>query len=353
VGEGRIRLRISAEKEQMIRRALLALLLLLPLVTLAQKPVWVTDRSLYPNTHFLVGYAENIGTETPEFIAELKASAKSALIESISVSVTSLRELYKSESKGVYSEEYVSATSSFADADINGLTIDYYYDKASNRGYAVAHAAKNDVKGYYTANIAVIIQKIEAGIDNARQAETDGQRGRAKRTYEELAPLFAELERAQSFLMAIEGGEPEEAQIRKTLTLQQTITQAIARLQTAIIVYITSVESNLGHPVQILEPKLKAELSEHGCSFIPEQTETDWVLSVETSTRRGDSVNDICFSYLDAKVSLVEGATGKEIYGNTFTNIKGGALSFTQAGIKAYETVSTLIADEIVKKLER
>jgi hypothetical protein len=333
-------------------KKLLIFFLLLSCYTFAQKPAWVSDRSNYPKERYLSGFSMNTGKETPEFVKNLKASAQSELIEGIKVSITSFKQLTKSENAGIHSENYWASTSTFTDADVNGLKILYHYDVDSRTGYAFAYADKNEVRGYYKANISFIIQKIETAIGIARQFETEDGKSKAKKTLEETHSLFKELDFAQSLLIAIEGNEPEDAQIAKSLSLQSNIIQSLARLQTAVIVYLQSQETNFGQPVQLLAPKLKAELSAHGCSFSDHKKNADWLLHIQASTRKGHNVGDICFSYLGVVVSLIKGNTSKEIYSNTF-NIKGGALDFEKAGRNAYEKGIIQIAGEIVKNIEK
>ncbi|GHT59197.1 hypothetical protein AGMMS50239_05270 [Bacteroidia bacterium] len=319
----------------------------------AQKPMWIINSEYYPKTEYLTGFSTNKGVETPTFIKSLKASAKSELIESIKVQVSSIKALHKSEQNGIYSEDYTATTTSFANAEINGLKTEYYYDKTSQTGYALAYAEKSEVKGWYKANISFILQKIETAVNNAKQFEATGNKGKSKRTFEEILPLFDELNFSQSLLIAIEGNEPEYAQIPETLAFKSTVIQALSRLQAAIIVFVQSKETNFGKQVHILAPKLKAELSEHGCSFTDNPNEADWILNINTSTRKGSEVDGIYFSYLDAEISLIELRTGKEIYNNNFTDLKGGALDYDRAGRKAYDTGLKQITAEIVKNLEK
>jgi hypothetical protein len=151
--------------------------------------------------------------------------------------------------------------------------------------------------------------------------------------------------------MAIEGGE--YAQISKTLEYKSFVNQAISRMQTAIVVFVQSRESYFGKPVNILAPKLKAGLSEHGCSFTDNPAEADWTLKINASTRKGSEIDGIYFSFLDAEISLVELRTGKEIYSNNFTGLKGGATDYDCAGRKAYDTGMKEITREIVANIEK
>lgn len=329
--------------------------MLAPAVALSQKPAWVagmgSDAS-FPRAQYLTGFAVNEGRETPMFIKRLKADAKAELIEGIIVSVQSAKQLHKSERNGDLSEDYTATISSLADADVNGLKIDYYYDAASQTGYAFAYANKSEVKGYYKANISFLIQKVEAAVGSAAQAEQENK-AKARKMYEEVAPLFGELSFAQNLLTAIEGREDESQQVAKSLALKAKVVQAIARLQSAIIVYIQSRETNFGAPVRLLEPKLKAELSKQGCSFTSAREKADWLLTISATTRKGSEMDGIYIAFLDATITLVERKTNKEIYANNFTDLKGGGVDYEKAGRKAYDSGLQKITKEIIMSIEK
>jgi hypothetical protein len=336
-------------------KRILFFFLLISNVALAQKPSWIMDEERfrnYPREQYLTGFAVNAGQNSAGFMNRLKAAAKSELIENIQVSVQSLKEQYKSENDGSFSEEFVASTRTFADADINGLKIEYYYDNAAQMGYVFAYANKNEVQDYYKAKIAFLIKNIENTINSARQLEVDGNKGRARKMYEEISSPLKELSFAQSLLIAI-GSDDESLQIEKSLAMKSEITKAIVHMQSAIAVYIKSDEVNFGQPVKLLEPKLKAALSQHGCSFTPKPDKSDWRITIEASTRKGAEIEGLCFAYLDVEVSLVESKTGKEIYSNNFSDLKGGGLDYKTAGRKAYDTNLQSITDEIIKYLEK
>jgi hypothetical protein len=336
-------------------KKIFSLLLLVPVVAFSQKPSWVTGMGSddnFPRTHYLTGFAVNEGKETPTFIKVLKASAKSELIEGIIVSVQSAKQLHTSERHGEVSEEYTATTSSFADADINGLKIEYYYDGKTQTGYAFAYANKSEVRGYYKANISFLIQKMEAAMSSAAQTEQENK-GKARKMYEEIKPLFKELDFAQSLLIAIEGKEDESQQIAKSVALKADVTNAISRLQSAVIVYIQSQEKNFDKTVHLLEPKLKAELSKRGCSFTSTREKADWLLTIDAATREGSEMDGIYIAFLDATITLVECKTNKEIYTNNFTDLKGGGIDYDRAGRKAYDSGLQQITKEIIRSIEK
>ncbi|GHT41457.1 hypothetical protein AGMMS49965_11270 [Bacteroidia bacterium] len=327
----------------------------MPALAMAQTPQWVNDtyRSTnYSGAQYLTGFAVNEGSNTESFTKNLKAAAKAELIEGIQVSVQSAKTNQKSENNGNFSEDFTATTRTFADADITGLKMEYYYDNAKKMGYAFAYANKSEVKGFYTANISFGIQKIESAISSAQQLEESNNKGKAKKTYEEALPLFKEVQFAQQLLIAI-GSDEASVQTEKSLRLKEEIIKSITRMQSAIVVYIKSDEKNFTQKVSLLEPKLKAFLSQRGCSYTTTPESADWLLTIEASTRQGREVDEIFFSYLDVIISLVERKTGKEIYGNNFTDLKGGGLDYLTAGRKAYDASLQKIVDEIAKVLEK
>jgi hypothetical protein len=166
-------------------------------------------------------------------------------------------------------------------------------------------------------------------------------------------PLLEQVRYAQGLLTAIASADSESLQQAKSEALRNTATQMLARLAQAVYVYVESDETNFGKKVQLFEPKLKAELSKHGCSFTTDRTEADWILNIEASTRRGSEQSGIYMAFLDAIISLVERKSGREIYKNNFTDLKGGSTDYDRAGRKAYDNGVEKIAREIVMSLEK
>lgn len=321
----------------------------------AQKPSWIIDKprnEKFPREKFLTGFALNLGDNTGQFSEELKTSAKAELIENIQVSLQSEKVYHKSERDGNFSEDFISSTLTFANADLKGLHIEYYYDDETQTGYAFSYVNKTELKDYYKTKISFLIQQIENLINDAKQLELTNNKGRAKKVYEESKSHLEDLGFSQSLLIAI-GDDHENVQIEKSLALESEIIYATTRMQSAIIVYIKSEEENLGQQVNLLNPKLKALLSQHGCSYTDDIDKADWILTIKAETRQGNEIEGIFFSYMDVIISLIDQFTKKEIYSNNFTDIKGAGLNYKVAGRKAYDKGLKHITDEIILSIER
>ena len=247
---------------------------------------------------------------------------------------------------------YSSVVSTSANAEIVGLTVEAYYDRMDDVFYAFACANKAELKEYYKSGVSVVLQKIAAAMSSARQQESSGNKGRAKKMYESVQPIFGELELAQALLVAV-GCDESSIQTAKALALKSALTAALAQLQGAIAVYIDSEEWNFDQRVRLLAPKLKAELAKRGYSFTDARKDADWLLAISAATRQGSGTGGIFMAYLDVEISIVEQRTEKEIYANSFTDLKGGGLDYKAAGRKAYDSGLQAIADEVVKSIER
>ncbi|MDR3188251.1 MAG: hypothetical protein LBT94_03580 [Prevotellaceae bacterium] len=339
-------------------------LCLLPLVVLGQgAPRWVSSQwreSFFPPSTYFTGFVSEFaipGEPEDKAKVRLENDAKRKLLESIRVSVQSDQTMVDQsvEANGALEQSYASyssVVSTSASAEIVGLTAEAYYDRRDDMFYAFAYASKNDLKEYYKSGVSVAVQKIESAMRSARQQENSGNKGRAKKLYEAAQPLFAELEFAQALLAAV-GSDEGSIQTAKALALKSELTAAMARMQSAIAVYISSTEHNFDQRVRLLETKLKAELSKRGYSFVANRQSADWLLTIDASTREGSETNGVYVSYLDAEISIIEQRTRKEIYGNTFTDLKGAGLDYKTAGRKAYDSGLKAITDEIVKSIER
>ncbi len=115
-------------------------------------------------------------------------------------------------------------------------------------------------------------------------------------------------------------------------------------------IYVKSVENNFGQSldVKLIEPKLKQSLSSEGFDFDEVGDNSDYIISIRASSRKGGNVGGVYFAYVDVTISVYDNILGKEIYKESINNVKGGGGTFEQAGGKAYYAA----ADMAQKKIE-
>lgn len=119
-------------------------------------------------------------------------------------------------------------------------------------------------------------------------------------------------------------------------------------------VYVTSKELTMGQPLEInvLAPSVKNTLLELDYKFLESPESADFIIEIESSTRKGQANQYAYFSYLDATISMIRTDTGKEVYKSSLTSIKGAGANFSLASAKAYEKAKKTIGNDISYQLE-
>jgi len=119
-------------------------------------------------------------------------------------------------------------------------------------------------------------------------------------------------------------------------------------------VYVASTEMSLGEPlgINILAPSVKNSLLELDYKFVEIMEEADYIIKIESSTRKGQANQYGYFSYLDATISMTRTDTGKGVYKNSLTSVKGAGANFGLASAKAYEKAKKTIGNDISYELE-
>lgn len=118
-------------------------------------------------------------------------------------------------------------------------------------------------------------------------------------------------------------------------------------------IYVKSEENNFGQSldVKLIEPKLKQSLSSEGFDFDEVGDNSDYIISVRASSRKGGNVGGVYFAYVDVTISVYDNNLGKEIYKESINNVKGGGGTFEQAGGKAYYAAADMAQEKIEKLL--
>lgn len=113
---------------------------------------------------------------------------------------------------------------------------------------------------------------------------------------------------------------------------------------------IQAEENNFGKSldVKLIEPQIKESLATKGFDFSEDSGDTDYVIKIRASSRKGGYFGGVCFAYVDVTISVYDNNEGKEIYKESINNVKGGGGTFDQAGGKAYYEASEQVKDKVV-----
>jgi len=121
--------------------------------------------------------------------------------------------------------------------------------------------------------------------------------------------------------------------------------------------YIVSNEINFGKHLNIpvIIPRIKASLSDKGIVFVEDNNFADYRLTILADTKKGSKLFNMFSSFADISLTLFDNSSGKEIYKNSFSKIKGIDIDEIKSGIKALEKASEIlikeVEDNIVEKI--
>lgn len=120
------------------------------------------------------------------------------------------------------------------------------------------------------------------------------------------------------------------------------------------LVYLSSTEQGINGPlnVKVLEPAVKAGMASLRYAFTESSEQADYLLNIEAQARQGQAGEIATLTFVDATISLVNRLTGKEIYKNSFFNIKGLGANFDVAQANAFQKTKTQMVDDITYELE-
>ncbi len=208
---------------------LTSLLVLSAGLAFAGPPAWVQDegRSAYPEGRFFTGYGQAVLGSDPEECRRLaQDQAKSALTQSVSVSIKAASSS-KLVQKGEDSSQYASSAVESASAlDIKGLKTEAYADTKKGRCHALAAADKADLAAAYGAKSQSLSAEVQTLVEDARRAETAGDRSKALERYLDARAKLAEYQDARA-IAAMASGKTQDA---ASLPSSAELSSAVARL---------------------------------------------------------------------------------------------------------------------------
>lgn len=347
-----------------MKKYLLIILMLCTLTGFAQnEPLWVNSawrQAQYPHDTFLTGFSQDVKTndETVAKATErVKNLAVGDLAKNVIATIQSVSESYAQSIEYGNNEQlkktFETQTKAETNAQINGISVDVYYNPKTNYAYAFAHANRNEVIGYYKAQISMHIQQIEGYVATAEAFKQKAEIAKAETEYNKTAPLFAQIEYAQGLLTAVDKNADEASlQIQKSIDLKNKVVQAISDLKQGISVLINYHADMFGTTTYALEDKIKAALSQSSCHFVYEQEQADWIVTINAKARQYNEMYGTYFAFVDATVNIERGYNQQHVYQNSFEQKGGSALNFNDAATKAYTEIADKINEQLLKYIK-
>ena len=338
--------------------ALLLACMLLPLCSRGQeKPRWIDNgprNQDYPEQLYFTGFActgITPGSSVNDATARAKNDAQADLSKKIRVKISAATQsgISAQTVNGRYDEResFSSETSTASDTEVAGLRIESYHDVKAKLVYAFAYVDKNELTGYYKANIGMLLQQAEGSLNTAVQLEQNGEKAKARAECERIRPLFPGVRHAQELLAAVDAGDHESLQLGRSANVYNEMTQLLARLAQGVYVYMESSGDFFGKPEHLMANRLKAQFAANGCSFVEDVMQADFRLRLNTSVRVSGTQGDIVFCYADVEIELYDTHKRKVVYNDELSQ-KGGSVTQEKAGRKALEdAVKTITANLI------
>ena len=255
----------------------LVLLILLGFSFLAmaqeQKPLWIDPdirNMLFPSEKFYSGYAVITLSDKETFEeAENRAKQKALgeLSDRVRITINSKKISEIIGIGGTNIEEqifskYNAVIQTESQTEIIGSKVETYYAKKNREVHTFVHVNKNELADYYVAFISLNIKQLETVLQVASQLESDNEKNKARKHYQEAIETLAKVEYAQEMLITINPYiNPRILQKEESATFRQNIIQSLTRLVHTIYIFVKSVESNFDKPTTILASQVKSVLA--------------------------------------------------------------------------------------------
>jgi hypothetical protein len=198
-----------------------------------------------------------------------------------------------------------------------------FHDPADGTLYAFASVRRADLAAFYRKQINLDLNKVETALVIAEQLAAAGKKMSAFRKCSEAEKLFAGVTLYQDLLAAVNAGADEDAlQTGRSRELQQTIAQALIKLEQSTFVYVDCQYEYRGYTDDAFSSDpgficdiVKQALSENECSVVDDDTEADYALTLVAGTTQrsdGSGAHGIISYYANVKGSLYNRMTKKK-----------------------------------------
>ena len=347
-----------------------SLLLGLSSLLFAQEPDWFDSKNratFYPTSTYFSGFVMDEISPTADVekaTEHIKSAARVEAVSTIQIYVDNVKqdntrsESYQTMSKYVEEiyQQFTSNTTLTTRMDVPGLKVEGY--KNGNIIAAFAYVKKSDLKHQLEKQITMALTRIETQLDNIDELINNGQKVEARSRIKPISKDFLPIEQTQELLLAVDANaDAGSLQLEETKALQQRYAKMQATLKNGIYIALHCTASLFDDSYDALPNIIKGDLSSLGCTFIENDAEADWIVTITSSAREytkstlGNATN--YYSYVDSQINIKKAKTGQIIYTDEFS-IKGGdTRNYVLAGKAAYKEIAPKLCDAIKKHIQQ
>lgn len=339
-----------------MKKILLILLLLASCGCYAQ-PNWfdADERAIrYPYNTYFIGFVQNNFNSKKQdmSIKEITDKANSALIESISVSIESNKELKQleniNENKSFIRSDYEIRIKSDAKNKLSGVKTEYYIDKSSNTIYGFVYVKKSDLCSFYTQELSTINSSALSCFDKIRNLE---EQGFEYKIYSSLVATKEQFSQA--------GETKQMAVLTCPDELYKPILKTMANIADStdkfLVAYGKSVRASISSQddeiSQMIRNAVTECFDENGCAITENKSQASLVVNVETSMKpHPQKESAFEYRYVVANISVVDVKKDVAVFSKEFS-AKGGGIDEKAASIDACNKVKKEICESLYKEL--
>ncbi|MCM1066082.1 MAG: hypothetical protein NC418_00730 [Muribaculaceae bacterium] len=317
-----------------------------------QAPAWLDESyrsSAFPASDYFCGFAAISPDLDAEPARAAHTEALKRLAESVfaDVNVVTKSSIGSTAHNGSYDEyDLFSRDMSVSSAvGIAGMNTDTWMDSATGTAYEFARVSRNSLREYYDRMMAATISDAHHSLDIAEQSNAD--KSVLQKQAEAIAEGIATARRHAKVLTAIDAAaaEAHTAGLHSADSRLAALTEALSR---GILVYIAPGPDKAS--AQVIS-KLKAELTESGCTFADTPETADYVLSLSAGTELMSVYDDVFHVNANVDLSLTNRRKGVKVYEDAVST-KGSALAQKQAEKKALNQSAAKIKELINKHIQ-
>ena len=336
----------------------------------AQEPDWFDAKNrvaFYPTSTYFSGFAMNElspDADVEKTMEHVKTAARVEAVSTIQVYVDNVKqdntrsESYQTMSKYVEEiyQKFSSSTTLTTKMDIPGLKVDGY--KKGNIVAAFAYVKKSDLKRQLEKQITMGLTRIETQLDNIDELMNNSQKMEARKRLEPIINDFFPIEKNQELLLAVDANaDAESLQLNEAKALQQRYTKLQASLKNGIFIALHCNTDLFGGSYDKMAEQIKGDLSSLGCTFTNKDSESDWIVSINSVAREFSQSNfgssSTFFTYVDSKISIKKAKTGQVIYADELSVKGGDTRDYVRAGIAGYKELTPKLSAIIKQQIQQ
>ncbi len=173
------------------------------------QPDWVKNygtSARYSDAYYLTGFGmDKMGKDRnrAESMARAQEHAKANLIQRVRVTIQSTIDSRTEEVGKTLSTYFSSATHSSAELEIQGLSLESYFDERESISYALAYASRQALHSVYKDKAERLRNEIQGHYEAGKRYEERGEKTKALDEFLACFPLFRRLEEAQAILTVV------------------------------------------------------------------------------------------------------------------------------------------------------